>query len=143
MTPKKSSKPAKSTTSPSARARDARVRRSLREAALAAAGKKAVEPVLLDLRLLGGFADYFYICTGANPRQMQAIAEAIEEQLLRRHQLRPVHREGGAEGDWLVLDYLDFVVHIFSPRSRGFYDLERLWAKASRLALPAGLGSER
>lgn|SRR5579875_3759263 len=118
---------------------DTQVRRRLREAVQAAASKKAQEPVLLDVRKLAGICDYFFLCHGANPPQIQAIAEAIELRLKKNYGLLPAHREGGRDGEWLVLDYLDFIVHIFSLKTRRFYDLERLWRGAPRLALPAGV----
>lgn len=93
--------------------------------------------VALDVRGLAGFTDYFLITHGGNPRQVEAIAEAIEQAVQRGGGPRLAHREGGAEAEWRVLDYLDFVVHIFSAAGRRFYDLERLWQKAPHLALPA------
>lgn len=122
-----------------AKTTDLKLRRQLRAAVKAAVAKKAREPVLLDVRKLADFCDYFFVCHGANPHQIQAIAEAIETGLEQGEGLRPTHREGGREGEWLVLDYLDFIVHIFSIKSRRFYDLERLWRGAPRLALPAGV----
>lgn len=119
------------------------VRRRLRAAVLAASGKKAQEPVLLDVRKLADFCDYFFLCHGANPAQIQAIADAVEERLSQEFHLHPAHREGAREGEWRVLDYLDFIVHIFSARSRRFYDLERLWRGAPKLRLPAGVEEER
>ena len=119
-----------------AKASDLLLRRHLRAAA--AADKKALDPVLLDVRKLADFCDYFLICHGSNPRQIQAIAEAIELKLELAYGLRPAHREGEREGEWIVLDYLDFIVHVFSPKNRRFYDLERLWGGAPRLALSPG-----
>ena len=98
----------------------------------AAQAKKAVDLVVLDLRSLNGFTDYFVICSGQNPRQVKAIAEAIEESLARGH-LEPAHIEGAARAEWILLDYFDFVVHIFNPDTRTFYGLERLWGSAERL----------
>ncbi|HXE30655.1 MAG TPA: ribosome silencing factor [Terriglobales bacterium] len=117
---------------------DLKIRRQLREAVQAAVAKKAMDPVLLDVRKLADFCDYFFLCHGANPPQIQAIAEAVELRLETNDGLRPAHREGAREGEWIVLDYLDFIVHIFSIKSRRFYDLERLWGGAPRLSLPAG-----
>ncbi len=116
---------------------DAAIRRQLRAAAQAAMSKKAHDPVLLDVRKLAAFCDYFLICHGNQPVQMQAIADAIELRLEKSFQLRPAHREGGREAEWLVLDYLDFMVHIFSPKTRKFYGLERLWGGAPQVRLPA------
>lgn len=122
---------------------DPQVRRRLRAAVLAAGAKKAQEPVLLDVRQRADFCDYFFLCHGANPAQIQAIAEAVEDRLGREFKLQPAHREGAREGEWRVLDYLDFIVHIFSARSRRYYDLERLWRGAPRLRLPAGVEAEQ
>ena len=98
----------------------------------AAQAKKAVDLVVLDLRSLNGFTDYFLICSGQNQRQVKAIAEAVEESLARSHR-KPAHIEGSGRADWILLDYFDFVVHIFNPDTRAFYGLERLWGSAERL----------
>ncbi|MGH9482419.1 MAG: ribosome silencing factor [Terriglobales bacterium] len=116
---------------------DPGVRRQLRAAVTAAVAKKAGDPVVLDVRKLADFCDYFFICEGSNPHQIQAIAEAVELRVERSGGVRPSHREGEREGEWIVLDYLDFIIHVFSPRIRRFYDLERLWGGAPRLELPA------
>ncbi len=115
------------------------VRRQLREAARAALGKKAQDLVILDVRKLADFCDYFLLCHGTNPHQIQAIAEAIELQLERQAGLSALQREGGRDGEWVVLDYMHFLVHVFSPRTRAFYDLERLWGAAPRLPLSASV----
>lgn len=117
---------------------DRRIRQALFSAWRAAAGKKAEDTVALDVRGLAGFTDYFLITQGANARQVEAITDAIEQAVQRGGGPRLAHREGGAEAEWRVLDYLDFVVHIFSAASRRFYGLERLWQKAPRLSPPAG-----
>jgi len=109
----------------------------MREAVKAAVAKKALDPVLLDVRKLADFCDYFLVCHGSNVHQIQAIAEAVEERL-EAEGVKPAHREGVREGEWVVLDYLHFIVHIFSVKSRRFYDLERLWGGAQKVALPAG-----
>lgn len=112
---------------------DAATRRALRAALAAAESKKALDPVILDVRELANFTDYFLLCHGANPRQVQAIADEVERALARRRPPRlPAHREGYTNAEWIVLDYLDFVVHIFSAPGRSFYALERLWQKAPR-----------
>ena len=102
--------------------------------ALAAAkDKKADDIVVLQLgKESSAFTDYFLICSGNNPRQVQAIAEAVDESLSREG-LEPNHREGFDQAEWVLLDYVDFVVHIFSTKSRGFYDLERLWKSARQV----------
>lgn len=105
------------------------------QAARAAQEKKAADLVLLDLQKVASFTDYFLLCTGASARQVQAISDSVEEQL-GRGGLRPAHVEGYREGEWVLLDYLDFVVHVFSPRSRAYYDLERLWRRAAHLPVP-------
>jgi ribosome-associated protein len=101
-------------------------------AARAASDKKATDPVVLDLRNVASFTEYFLICTGANTRQVQAISNAVEEALLKSGK-RPSHIEGYSSGEWILLDYGDFIVHVFGPASRRFYDLERLWRDAPRV----------
>jgi ribosome-associated protein len=98
----------------------------------AAQDKKAADLVVLDLRSLNGFTDYFVICSGQNQRQVKAIAEAVEESLA-KVRLKPAHIEGYGRADWILLDYFDFIVHIFNPDTRTFYGLERLWGSAERL----------
>jgi ribosome-associated protein len=98
----------------------------------AAADKKASDIILLDIRELSVLADYFVICTGNNPRQINAIRSAIQD-VIDAMDERDVHRrgqEGSAESGWLLLDYGDVVVHIFGPMEREFYRLERLWSGA-------------
>lgn len=95
--------------------------------------KKASDVAILQLDAqASGFTDYFVICSGANPRQIQAIADDIDERLSKQG-LEPLHREGYKQAEWVLLDYVDFVVHIFSEAARKFYDLERLWKTAKRL----------
>jgi len=101
-------------------------------AARAASEKKATDLVVLDLRKAASFTEYFLICTGASTRQVQAISNAIEENLL-KNQKRPLHIEGYSSAEWILLDYGDFIAHVFSPASRRFYDLERLWRDAPRV----------
>jgi ribosome-associated protein len=97
----------------------------------AAEDKKAVDLVVLDLRNASGFTDYFLICSGSNPRQIRAIADAVIDALAVQAGAKP-HLEGyGSE--WVLLDYFDFIVHIFAPDTRLFYDLERLWGNAERV----------
>jgi ribosome-associated protein len=95
-------------------------------------GKKATEVVILDLRKVTEFTDYFVLASAANQRQMVAVADAVME-TLREQGLRPAHLEGYPKQEWILLDYSDFVVHLFTPRTRAFYDLERLWGGASRI----------
>jgi len=109
---------------------DDRVRRAL----LAAAEKKALNPTVLDLRGIASFTDFFVIFTGANRRQAQAISDEIVEQL--KHHGSPAARvEGHQTAEWILVDYGDFVVHIFDEKARRFYDLERLWRESRRLDL--------
>src|SRR5215470_3101411 len=104
-------------------------------AARTASDKKARDIVGLDLRDVASFTDYFLISTGNNARHVQTIADSIEEDL-RKSGRRPLHTEGYSAAEWILLDYGDFIVHVFNPTSRKFYDLERLWRDARRLALP-------
>ena len=107
------------------------LRPELAWAVAAAQNKKADAVTVLDLTGIGAFTDYFLICSGESARQIQAITDEIEEQLGRRG-VAPMHREGGETAEWVLLDYGDFVIHVFSQRARLFYDLERLWRAARR-----------
>ena len=98
----------------------------LSEAIEAALDKRAQDAIVLELGGICSFTDYFLVCTGTSTRHNQTIADSIEE-TLKKNGVRPLHIEGYAEGEWILLDYVDFVVHIFSSRAREFYDLERLW----------------
>lgn len=109
------------------------------KAALAAGDKKAEDIVVLDLRRVASFTDYFVICTGRSSRQVQAISDEVEEQL-RQAGRRPMHIEGYSKAEWILLDYGDFIVHVFSQAARRFYDLERLWRDAEPVALPGQEG---
>jgi len=102
------------------------------KATQAVLGKKATDVVILDLRRVSSFTDYFLLASGANQKQLVAMADAVLE-TLRAEKLRPDHIEGYPKQEWILLDYTDFVIHIFTPRSRRFYDLERLWGAATRL----------
>jgi len=103
------------------------------DAALRAAlDKKAEDAVVLDLRQTADFTDFFLLLSGSNQRQLVAIADAVTETLRARGR-RPAHTEGYPRQEWILLDYGDFVVHVFTPRTRGFYDLERLWGGAGRM----------
>jgi ribosome-associated protein len=95
--------------------------------------KKAEELSILEMEKgSGAFTDYFVLCSGTNPRQVQAIADEVELQL-KKTGLRPTHVEGYKQAEWVLIDYVDFVVHVFSEKARKFYDLERLWKSAKRL----------
>lgn len=101
----------------------------LRDAVAAADGRKAIDLKVLHLEQVSDFTDYFLICSGSNERQVQAIADAVEE-TLRANGSRPLHVEGYNRGQWVLLDYGDLVVHVFLEQTRSFYALERLWADA-------------
>ena len=115
--------------------RTPRLPAQIRTAIEAARDKKAVEVTVLDLRKADAFTDYFVICTGASSRQAHAIADAVE-QSLKADGARPSHVEGYGRAEWILLDYFDFIVHVFSPSARQFYSLERLWGNATRIELP-------
>lgn len=100
-----------------------------------ASDKKALDLVVLDLRAIASFTDYFLITSGTNPRQVQAIADEIVEQL-KKQGTRAARVEGYNTAEWVLVDYGDFVVHVFEEKSRRFYDLERLWRDAVRVQLP-------
>jgi len=98
----------------------------------AALEKKAIDVVVLDLRKASAFTDFFVICTGSNVRQVQAIAESVEETLAKKG-TRPALVEGLGRAEWVLIDYFDFIVHIFTPATREFYGLERLWGDAEKI----------
>ena len=116
-------------------ARMPRLTRDLTTAIDAARSRKATDLVVLDLRKTGAFTDFFVICTGGNPRQVHAIADAVEQALKARH-VRPAHIEGYERAEWVLVDYFDFIIHVFSPSARAFYGLERLWGNAARIEVP-------
>jgi len=101
----------------------------------AAIEKKALNPVLLELKEITSFTDYFLLLSGKSDRQVQAIAQAIQE-ALKRKGIRPLGQEGTLGGKWILMDYEDVVVHIFLEPVRKFYDLEGLWVDAPRIDLP-------
>ncbi len=108
-------------------------RQQLLTALAACESKKAENIAVLEMdKASSAFTDYFLICSGSNPRQIQAISDEVEERLA-RDGMRPTHVEGYQKADWVLLEYVDFVVHVFAPQARGFYDLERLWKSAKRL----------
>jgi ribosome-associated protein len=109
-----------------------RMPKAVTAAVRAALDKKADDVLVLDLRKAGGFTDYFVLCTGANPRQIQAISDSIEETLRKELGERPAVVEGVEKSEWILLDYFNFVVHVFSRDMRSFYGLERLWGSAER-----------
>jgi ribosome-associated protein len=105
-------------------------RELVRAIARYASDKKAIDVVELDLRDVLGYTDYFLVCSGNTGRQAKAIHDAILEGLKREHETLPRRVEGTAEGGWILMDYLDVVVHIFTPETREFYRLEQLWGEA-------------
>ena len=104
----------------------------LERAARAALGRKATDVVILDLRRVSVFTDFFLLASGTNQKQLVAITDAVQE-TLRAERRRPGHVEGYPRQEWILMDYGSFVVHVFTPRTRSFYDLERLWGEATRL----------
>jgi ribosome-associated protein len=102
------------------------------KAVKAALDKKAADVVVLDLRHTPAFTDVFVLCSGQNTRQVQAIADAVEE-ALRAARLRPSHVEGYERAEWILMDFFTFIVHVFAPHTREFYSLERLWGDAVRI----------
>ncbi len=106
--------------------------RALTAAVKAVQEKQGRDVVVLDLRTADGFTDFFLICTGQNSRQIATIADAVQERLKEDFAERPAQAEGKKKSEWLLLDYFNFVVHIFSPDCRAFYGLERLWGNAER-----------
>jgi ribosome-associated protein len=101
----------------------------VREAVAAAEDRKAADLKVLHLQKVSDFTDYFLICSGASERQVQAIADAVQERL-RGHRVRPLHVEGYNRAQWVLLDYGDLVVHVFQEQPRRYYALERLWGDA-------------
>ena len=102
------------------------------KAVRAALDKKALDVVVLDLRKTPAFTDFFLLCSGQNVRQVHAIADAIEE-AFRAVKVKPAHVEGYKRGEWVLMDFFTFIVHVFTPQTRDFYSLERLWGDAERI----------
>ncbi|HVL69128.1 MAG TPA: ribosome silencing factor [Vicinamibacterales bacterium] len=98
----------------------------------AALDKKALDVVVLDLRETPAFTDFFILCSGGSQRQVKAIADAVEESL-RAAKVRPAHTEGYDRAEWVLMDFFTFIVHVFTPQTRSFYALERLWGDAERI----------
>jgi ribosome-associated protein len=128
--PKSERRPRKRTTSPP------RLPSEVATGLAAALDKKAIDPVVLDLRKGSAFTDFFVICTGTNARQVQAIADGIQD-ALRETGARPALIEGYQRADWVLIDYFDVIFHIFMPATREFYGLERLWGDAERVEVSA------
>jgi ribosome-associated protein len=109
------------------------LKKQVSDAIQACLDKKAEELSILEMEKgTGAFTDYFVLCNGTNPRQVQAIADEVELRL-KKAGIRPTHIEGYNQAEWVLIDYVDFVVHVFSEKARKFYDLERLWKTARRL----------
>jgi ribosome-associated protein len=109
------------------------LKKQVSDAISACLDKKAEDLTLLELEQgTGAFTDYFVICSGTNPRQVQAISDEVELRL-KRAGLYPNNIEGHKQAEWVLIDYVDFVVHIFSESARRYYDLERLWKSAKKL----------
>lgn len=102
----------------------------------AALDKKARDLVVMDMRQVSGVADFFVLCTGESDLQIRAIADAVEERIAQQCQERPWHIEGRDHLQWVLLDYVNMVVHIFTPEKRAFYNLERLWGDAPQESVP-------
>ena len=111
-----------------------RLPKQIELAVRAAEDKKAEDIAVLDLRKAHGFTDHFIICSGTNPRQVRAIADGIVDALAVYG--KPAHIEGHDRSGWILIDYFDFIVHVFVPETRLFYGLERLWGNAERVDVP-------
>jgi ribosome-associated protein len=102
--------------------------------------KKGIDILALDISAVATFTDYFLICSGDSTRQIQAIADEVEQKLAANGS-RPAHVEGYTHAEWILMDYLDLVIHIFSRKARAYYDLERLWRDAKIIDVPKLLAS--
>ena len=118
------------------RKKAARLPSQIDRAIAAAEDKKALDLIVLDLRKAAGFTDFFLICSGSNPRQIRAIADGVIEALA-ADGVKPAHVEGYDRSEWILIDYFDFIVHIFATETRLFYGLERLWGNAERIEVNA------
>ncbi len=108
----------------------------VKAAATAAVNHRAQNPVILDLRELDCFTDFFVIFSGISDIQVEGISEAVLEELEEKWDQRPWQKEGAKRSDWILLDYVDFVIHIFLDEKRSYYNLERLWSEAPQIDLP-------
>lgn len=118
---------------PAAKSAEAEARMGVLQALEACEAKKAEDIKVLELpRDSGAFTDYFVVCSGSNPRQIQAISDEVEQRLTNAG-LEPTHVEGYQQAEWVLLDYVDFVIHVFSEHARKFYELERLWKSAKQV----------
>jgi ribosome-associated protein len=125
------------TAAPAAEPLDERVVTALH----AASDKKAHDLLVLDLRAVASFTDHFIIASGTNVRQVQAVADEVVERVRKEHKSKPARVEGYNTAEWILLDYGDFIVHVFEEKARRFFDLERLWRDAARVPLPAELAA--
>lgn len=114
-----------------------KTKKVLEKVCAAIADKKGEDVLVLDVSKVSSFTDFFVICNGLNERQNQAICDAIAEKLKKETNLRPAHIEGYKQAQWILMDFLDFVVHIFSTQARGFYNVEKLWSDGTQVQLPA------
>lgn len=124
---------------PAAKTKFEELDEELQLAIMCASEKKAAKMVALDLRQIASFTEFFVICSGSNQRQVQAISDEISEQLKKQLKRSPVRIEGYKSGEWVLLDYGDFVFHIFDKEARDFYDLERLWLDATKVEIPQNI----
>jgi ribosome-associated protein len=115
-----------------AAAKNKKVPSEISRAVRAALDKKAQDVVVLDLRNTPAFTDFFILCSGLNQRQVKAIADSVED-ALRAVKVRPAHIEGYDRAEWVLMDFFTFIVHVFTPQTRAFYGLERLWGDAERI----------
>lgn len=114
-------------------AKKSTLKQQVSQAINACVEKKAEDVAILEMEKdSGAFTDYFVVCSGTNPRQIQAISDEVEQRL-EKFGLHPAHVEGYKQAEWVLLDYVDFVVHVFSQKARQYYSLERLWKAARRL----------
>lgn len=114
------------------RRKETRLPKQVDAAIAAAEDKQALNLVVLDLRKAGGFTDYFILASGSNARQIRAIADGVMTALAAAG-VKPAHVEGYDRSEWILIDYFDFIVHVFSPGTRLFYGLERLWGSAEQI----------
>lgn len=114
------------------RRKAARLPKQIEAAVAAAEDKKAMDLIVLDLRKADGFTDYFVLASGSNARQVRAIADSVMAALA-SDGVKPAHVEGYDRSEWILIDYFDFIVHVFAPETRLFYGLERLWGSADRI----------
>jgi ribosome-associated protein len=131
-TPVRKKAASKTTTKSRPRKSAPRMPKAINLGIAAAFDKKAGDVVIMDLRKASSFTDFFVLCTGQNMRQVKAIAEAIETEL-KKDGLKPSLVEGYNKAEWVLLDYFDFIFHVFTPSTREFYGLERLWGAAERI----------